>query len=32
MHLKKVSVNDIITGKYQMRFNTAKKDIDKPVQ
>jgi len=28
MQLKKVSVNDIITGKYQMRFNTAKKDID----
>ncbi len=28
MQLKKVSVNDIITAKYQMRFNTAKKDID----
>jgi len=28
MQLKKVRVNDIITGKYQMRFNTAKKDID----
>jgi len=28
MHLKKVSVNDIITGKNQMRFNNAKKDID----
>jgi len=28
MQLKKVSVNDIISGKYQMRFNTATKDID----
>jgi len=28
MQIKKVRVNDIITGKYQMRFNTAKKDID----
>ena len=28
MQFKKVKVNDIITAKYQMRFNTAKKDID----
>jgi len=28
MQLKKVSVNDIIAAKYQMRFNTATKDID----
>ncbi|MFH1957536.1 MAG: ParB/RepB/Spo0J family partition protein [bacterium] len=28
MQIKKISVNDIITAKYQMRFNTAKKDID----
>jgi len=28
MQLKKVSVKDIITAKYQMRFNTATKDID----
>jgi len=28
MQLKKVGVKDIITGKYQMRFNTATKDID----
>ncbi len=28
MYLKKVRVNDIITAKYQMRFNTATKDID----
>jgi len=28
MRLKKVSVKDIITAKYQMRFNTATKDID----
>ncbi|MCD6311632.1 MAG: ParB/RepB/Spo0J family partition protein [Elusimicrobia bacterium] len=28
MQLKKIRVNDIITAKYQMRFNTATKDID----
>jgi len=28
MQLKKVGVNDIITGKYQMRFNTATKALD----
>ena len=28
MQLKKVRVKDIITAKYQMRFNTAKKDIN----
>ena len=33
MQLKKVSVKDIITAEYQMRFNTATKDIDGlPVQ
>ncbi|MFH1957225.1 MAG: ParB/RepB/Spo0J family partition protein, partial [bacterium] len=32
MQLKKVRVNDIITAKYQMRFNTAKKDIDSLVR
>ncbi len=28
MQLKKVRIKDIITAKYQMRFNTATKDID----